>query len=227
MMGETRRVPGRCKGLFSRVLLAALVAAGPGYQALAQTRAQTNAGPKSPALSSCVRKVNAAHPKRDEGKSAPAPDRLQALSKGVNLTDIFRPSVSMATLGQDVARLRSLGIRHARIPLDPAWVIAWPADDTPDARLARLDDTVCLALSSGLAVILDVHPEGSLALKDAAPPDTVDALALAWDRLGARYAAFTPDLVFFEALNEPALRNAAHWDLAQQVLLAHIPQNRQ
>ena len=224
MMGKACRSRRRRKGLLPRVLLAAALAAGSGYQALAQIKAQTNAGPKSQALSACVKKVNAAHPQHDDGKSAAAPtaDRLQALSRGVNLTDAFRPGVSMATLGRDVARLRSLGIRHVRLPLDPGWVIAWPADGKPDARLARLDDTVCLAMSSGLAVILDAHPEGGLALNDAAPPGTVDALALAWDRLGARYAAFTPDLMFFEALNEPALRNAARWDLAQQALLAHI-----
>ncbi len=219
-MSRTRQSNvGRSRLRLLPLLLTAGIFAGPALSA----RAQTSPGPKSPALSSCVKKVNATHPLRDDGKSVP-PDRLQALSKGVNLTDVFTPSMSTARVGQDITQLRSLGLRHARIPLDPSWVISWRPDGKPDARLARLDDTVCSALSSGLAVILDVHPEDSLALKDAAPPDNVDALALAWDRLAARYSAFTPDLMFFEALNEPAFSNAARWDRAQQVLLAHIRQ---
>ena len=177
----------------------------------------------SPSLAACAKKVNAAHPLRqDTAEALPSPARLQALSRGVNLTDILKPSVSDARIKQDVAQLRSLGFGHARIPIDPDWVLSWKQDGRPDTRLARLDDTVCLALSAGLGIILDVHPEGRLALRDAAPPDTVDALASAWDRLGARYAAFVPDLMFFEALNEPALKNATRWAAAQQTLLAHI-----
>ncbi len=169
-------------------LLPPLPTAGVLASPASPVRAQANPGPKSPALSSCVKKVNAAHPPRSDSKSVP-PDRLQALSKGVNLTDVFTPGMSTARVGQDIAQLRSLGPRHARIPLDPSWVISWRPDGKPDARLACLDDTVCSALSLGLAVILDMHPEDSLALKDTAPPDNVDALALAWDRLAARWAA--------------------------------------
>lgn len=132
--------------------------------------------------------MNAAHPPRDDRKSVP-PDRLQALSKGVNLTDVFTPGMSTARVGQDIAQLRSLGLRHARIPLDSSWVISWRPDGKPDARLARLDDTICLALLSGLAVTLDMHPDDSLAPKDTAAPHNVDALAPAWDRLATRWAA--------------------------------------
>jgi hypothetical protein len=219
MIGRLRQ-PKSGLGRFNAtpLLVAAALWAGVSFPA----RGQANAGPVSPALAACVKKVNAAHPVRSNAEPALPPVRIQALSKGANLTDVFSPSVSAARIERDVARLRSLGLRHARIPLDPDWVLSWRADGAPDARLTRLDDTVCLALSSGLAIILDVHPEGGLALKDAAPPNTVDALAHAWDRLGARYAAFTPDLMFFEALNEPALSDAARWDRAQQTLLAHI-----
>ena len=200
------------------LLLVAMVWTGFSFPA----HGQADAGPTSPALAACAKNVNAAHPLRQEAEPAPPPVRLQALSRGVNLTDLFRPTVSAARIRQDIARLRSFGLRHARIPLDPGWVLTWQTDGVPDSRLARLDDAVCLALSSGLAIILDMHPEGELALKDTAPSDTVDALALAWDRLGARYAAFTPDLMFFEALNEPALSDPARWDRAQRLLLAHI-----
>jgi len=216
---------GRGRLLFAGLLLAGGVAGGSSGSAGApagKTSVQAEAGPPSRALAACAKAVNAAHPLGQEADAGPPRVRLQALSKGVNLTDAFNPDVSRARLERDVALLRKVGIRHVRIPLDPGWVLSWQADGAPDTRLGRLDDTVCLALASGLAVILDVHPEGELAMKDAAAPETVDALALAWDRLGARYAAFTPDLMFFEALNEPALRDGARWDAAQRILLEHI-----
>ncbi len=219
-MDILRRATGR-RG--RPLLLLVLLAAANLAAALVPAHAQVNAGPAAPALAGCAKKVNAAHPFRPENGPALSPARLQALSKGVNLTDVFSPGVSAARIGNDVARLRSLGLRHARIPIDPGWVLSW-RPGSADQRLARLDDTVCQALSAGLAIILDVHPEGSLALNDTAAVDTLDALGLAWDRLGARYAAFTPELMFFEALNEPALKNAARWEPAQRTLLAHIRQ---
>ena len=221
-MRFARRVGCGLGRLLSTLILLAGGAAGLSDPVSAQVQSQAAAGPPSPALSACAIKVNAAPSRRQEMDAALPPVRLQALSKGVNLTDAFSPSVSRGRLEQDVAILRKLGVRHVRIPLDPGWVLSWRPDGGPDARLGRLDSTVCLALSAGLAVILDVHPEGDLALKDTAPPDTVDALARAWDRLGARYAVFTPDLMFFEALNEPALSNAGRWYAAQRILLTHI-----
>jgi len=70
-------------------------------------------------------------------------------------------------------------------------------------------------------VILDNH-NGSLQPKDTSSDDTLQRLGAAWDRLASRYAIFTPDLMFFEALNEPAFTDGRRWEPWQRDLLAHI-----
>ncbi len=148
--------------------------------------------------------------------------RLAALSKGINYTDSFEPEVSASRRTQDFARLRQLGLRHIRLPFDPASVLAWSTQGTPDARLKRLDETVCLAVSAGLAVMLNVQPQDPLVLKDTGGPETLEKLAAIWDHLAARYAVFPPDRMMFEALNEPTLTDGSRWEAAQRILLAHI-----
>lgn len=173
--------------------------------------AQPNPGPPSPTLASCAVAVNATHPARPAGPVPP--DRLKVLAKGVNLTDALRPG--------DIAVLLNAGIRHIRIPINPEPVIAWSSTGVPDTALQLLDSTVCQATSAGIAVILDMHPEGRLALTDDAPPD-LDSFMTAWDRLATRYAIFTPDLIVFELMNEPGLSDGTAWAPIQETLLAHI-----
>ena len=181
----------------------ALLIASP---SLAATRS-----PSSESLQACARAVNDAR--------APG-SRDAALSRGVNLTTLFDP----APAGQDAADIRNLkaiGIRHVRIPIDPVWVLSWPASGATDDKLRRLDAFVCTALRSGVAVILDNHG-GDLHPTDVSPETALPRLGAAWDRLAARYAIFTPDLMFFEALNEPAFTDSKRWEPWQRDILAHI-----
>jgi len=161
--------------------------------------AATAAGPPSQTLQACARAVNAGH--------SPG-SRDQALSRGVNITTLFDEAPVARDLA-DIPRLRKIGVRHIRIPIDPVWVLSWPASGAADEKPRRLDTAVCAALSSGLAVILDNH-DGSLQPKDTSGDDTLQRLGAAWDRLASRYAIFTPDLMFFEALNDPAFTDAFH-----------------
>ena len=167
--------------------------------------------PSAESLQACARAVN----------DAPAPgSRDAALSRGVNLTTLFDP----APAGQDAAdiqNLKAIGIRHVRIPIDPVWVLSWPANGDTDDNLRRLDAVVCTALRSGIAVILDNHG-GALHPTDASPETALPRLGAAWDRLAARYAIFTPNLMFFEALNEPAFTDSKRWEPWQRDILAHI-----
>lgn len=168
-------------------------------------------GPSSDSVQTCARAVNAAH--------TPGP-RDAVLSRGVNMTTLFDP----APAAQDTADIRTLkaaGIRHIRIPFDPTWVLAWPAGGVPDEKLRRLDSFVCMALRNGLAVILDNHG-GDLHPTDMSTEATLSRLGAAWDRMAARYAVFTPDLMVFEALNEPAFTDGKRWEPWQREILAHI-----
>jgi len=136
------------------------------------------------------------------------------------MTTLFDP----APPDQDAADIRTLktvGIRHIRVPFDPVWVLSWPASGAADDKLRRLDSFVCTALRSGIAVILDNHG-GKLHPTDASKEDSLARLGAAWDRLASRYAVFTPDLMFFEAMNEPAFTDSKRWEPWQRDLLAHI-----
>ncbi len=92
---------------------------------------------------------------------------------------------------QDVADIRTLkavGIHQIRIPIDPVWVLSWPAGGVTDEKLRRLDAVVCAALRNGIVVILDNH-RGDLHPVDASSEASLPRLGAAWDRFAARYAA--------------------------------------
>lgn len=174
----------------------------------------SSAAPPGPSsdLRACAEAVNAGHP--------PGP-RDAVLSRGVNITTLFDPAPGASQDAADIRTLKAVGVRHVRIPFDPAWVLSWPAGGAPDEKLRRLDSFVCAALRQGIAVILDNHG-GKLHPTDASAEDVLPRLGAAWDRMAARYAVFTPDLMIFEALNEPAFTDGKRWEPWQRELLAHI-----
>ena len=142
------------------------------------------------------------------------------MSRGVNITTLFDAPSPAQDLA-DISKLRGMGMRHIRIPIDPMWVLSWPAGGAPDEKLRRLDNAVCTALRGGLAVILDNH-SGDLQPRDGADDSKLRRLGAAWDRLAARYAVVSPDRLFFEALNEPAFSDNRRWEPWQRDLLSHI-----
>lgn len=167
----------------------------------------------------CAAPVNARHREPDSGVDSPG--RRAVLAKGVNYTDGFDASVPSSVRRRDFETLRQLGIRHIRVPVNPAAITAWD-QAAPDRYVSRLDEIVCQATSAGLAVIIDIHPEDPFVLRDQGQPRALDRLTAAWDWLAQRYRVFTPDLMLFEALNEPTLHDPKRWDQAQRTLLAHI-----
>ncbi len=182
--------------------------------ALLSRASLSSAAPPGPSSDprACAQAVNAGH--------VPGP-REEALSRGVNMTTLFDPAPGPSQDEADIRTLKAVGLRHVRIPFDPAWVLSWPAGGAPDEKLRRLDSFVCAALRQGVAVILDNH-SGALHPTDASTEDVLPRLGAAWDRMAARYAVFTPDLMIFEALNEPAFTDGKRWEPWQRELLAHI-----
>jgi endoglucanase len=170
-----------------------------------------NAGPRSQSLQACAQAANSEHVPESGS---------EALSRGVNITTLFGTRDASSDL-TDIPALKRIGIKHIRLPIDPDWVLSWPTGGSVGDKLRRLDDAVCAALSVGLAVILDNHG-GSLKPKDTSNEIQLSRLGAAWDRLAARYAVFTPELMFFEALNEPAFTEGKRWERWQRELLTHI-----
>jgi len=146
--------------------------------------------------------------------------RRDRLARGVNMTDLFVEG-SEPDLPGVFARLRRSGVRHIRVPVStlvfapvpPAWQAS---------VLRRLDSTVCAAVAADLGVIIDLHPFENLQPEGGTTEEIGARLKFVWRQLAARYAAASPDHVFFEMLNEPKLVDGAQWAAMQAALLQTI-----
>src|SRR5207237_6853669 len=76
------------------------------------------------------------------------------------------------------------------------------ADRIPEDYLGYLDAAVKMVLDQGLTVIIDIHPESDFKEKLASDNELVEQFADFWRALAKHYSSWSPDLVFFEVLNE-------------------------
>ena len=141
-----------------------------------------------------------------DGSTVPA-DRLSALARGFNLPGWLdgegtrRPSLDTLTA------LHRRGFTHIRLPVTPERLMpafSLPGDIARDS--AELDAALNTLTTIGYAVSLDLHPGERLGRLHKSEPQRAFALIDAlWRELAARYAAYRPDRVFFEVLNEPGV----------------------
>lgn len=120
---------------------------------------------------------------------------------------------------QDVALIKSMGFDHVRLSVNPQPMFnSGHADQLPAEYLSYLDAAVKMVLNQGLAVILDVHPESDFKAR-LANDDFVEQFADFWRALARHYSTNDPNLMFFEILNEPEMRDRFRWS-GMQVKLA-------
>jgi aryl-phospho-beta-D-glucosidase BglC (GH1 family) len=158
--------------------------------------------------------------------------RAQHLKRGINASNWFAQSpkdYSAARTNRymdaaDIALIARLGFDHVRLSID-----APPLEQSPVGKdglnadfVGRLDRAVDTMLADGLAVEIDLHPEGSFKQQLATSDDAVDRLDRLWRRLAAHYASRDPERVFFEILNEPGMSDAYRWAGIQARLAATI-----
>jgi aryl-phospho-beta-D-glucosidase BglC (GH1 family) len=147
--------------------------------------------------------------------------RAEHLKRGINASEWFAQSASgysaartnRYTDAQDIALMARLGFDNVRLSIDAA-----PLEQSPRGKdglnadfVARLDRAVDTMLSQGLAVTIDLHPEGSYKQQLRTSNDAVDRLTMLWRRLAGHYATRDPERVFFEILNEPEVNDAYRW----------------
>lgn len=144
---------------------------------------------------------------------SPLADRLVRLRKGINISNWFaqgksgdlahvRTFISTA----DIQKIKNLGFTHVRIPIDPSYFLdeKHPSQLNPQ-YLAELDRAIASITSQDLAAIVDLHHPGDEFRKRLARDDRfVTEMETLWRRLASHYSTYSPDLVFFEVLNEPA-----------------------
>jgi endoglucanase len=134
-----------------------------------------------------------------------SPSRLAVLARGFNLPGWLEGPTPRQP---DLAVLASLNVRgftHIRLPVGAERLMeAFSSRGDVVRHLGDLDVAISALTRLGYAVSIDMHPGDRLGdLQVAEPPRAFALLESLWRLLARRYAARSPERVFFEVLNEP------------------------
>lgn len=162
-----------------------------------------------------------------------AETRAAHLRRGINLSEWFaqvydpkgytKEHFETWTTDEDIRLIRAMGFDHVRLSVNPAPMMRHnQADQLPPEYLGYLDHAVNMALAQGLAVILDIHPESDFKRRLVEEDDFVEQFTDFWRALAAHYAAYDPERLFFEILNEPEFRDRYRWAGVQAKLATAI-----
>ncbi|HEY7097580.1 MAG TPA: cellulase family glycosylhydrolase [Terriglobales bacterium] len=163
-----------------------------------------------------------------------AQQRLNHLRRGINLSSWFaqvfdskgytKEHFQTYTTASDIALIKAMGFDHVRLSVNPQPMFtSGHAEDIPAEYLGYLDDAVKMILEQRLAVIIDLHPEADFKTKLASDDtESVEQLTYFWRALARHYSNLDPELVYFEVLNEPEMRDRYRWIGVQTKLAAAI-----
>jgi endoglucanase len=158
--------------------------------------------------------------------------RAGHLRRGVNLSEwwaqVYDPRGYVKehfetwTTAADIELIRKIGFDHVRLSVNPGPMFKRnEADLIPADYLAELDASVKMILDSGLAVMLDLHPEEDFKQKLSGDA-FVEQYADFWRAFAKHYSSWDADRVFFETLNEPEVRDPYRWYGIQMRLVEAI-----
>lgn len=157
------------------------------------------------------------------------PERFARLAKGVNFSFWFwyapEGNVDPAYITDgELQMLADAGLTHVRLPFDPDSLMPDPANPTSldPTYLAAMDAAVARINAVGLAVIIDPHPYGvdlstfrqQIALSDTYLTETALPFYQAY---AAHFSAISPELLFFETMNEPVMHEFFAGSFEEQV----------
>jgi endoglucanase len=161
--------------------------------------------------------------------------RAARLKRGINASEWFAqvydkrgytPEHFQAwTTADDIALIKSMGFDHVRLSVNPQPMFnAREPNKIPPDYLASLDAAVKMILDHGLAVVIDLHPDGDFKARLGKENDLVERFADFWRALAAHYSALDldPDRVFLEIMNEPEFSDPYRWMGVQAKLAAAI-----
>lgn len=162
-------------------------------------------------------------------KSIDLAARFRRIRRGINLSHWFSQAANYSkthleshTTAQDIALIKSMGFDHVRFPLEPAPLLA----ETPDPSilnatyLAQVDRALDMILSSGLAVIVDIHPSDEFKLRMNRDERGIEAFAKFWRTFASHLSKRDPESVFLEVINEPMVEDGYRWYGIQSKLIA-------
>lgn len=157
--------------------------------------------------------------------------RFKRIRRGINLSHWFsqagnysKTHLDTHTTAQDIALIKSMGFDHVRFPLEPAPLLS----DTPDPSILNatylryVDQALDMILSTGLAVIVDIHAGDEFKLRMNRDERGVENFAKFWRTFAAHLSKRDPDSVFLEVINEPMVEDGYRWYGIQGKLIAAI-----
>ena len=129
------------------------------------------------------------------------------------------------TTADDIALIKSMGFDHVRLSVNPQpFFDAREPNKLPADYLGYLDAAVKMILDHGLAVVIDLHPDGDFKARLAKDDDFVERFADFWRALAAHYSTWDADRVFLEVMNEPEFTDRYRWLGVQMKLAAAVRQ---
>ena len=154
--------------------------------------------------------------------SSLATSRAQHLRHGINLSEWFaqvydpkgytKEHFDTWNTAQDIALIKAMDFDHVRLSVNPQPMFRRrQADRIPPEYLGYLDAAVRMILDQGLAVVIDTHPDSDFKHNLATDDGFVEEFADFWRALAQHYSTYDPNLVFFETLNEPEVRDSYRW----------------
>jgi aryl-phospho-beta-D-glucosidase BglC (GH1 family) len=156
-------------------------------------------------------------------QESPLPfQRAQHLRRGINMSEWFaqvydpkgytKEHFEAWDTVQDVELIKQMGFDHVRLSVNPQPMFRRnQADRIPADYLGYLDSAVNMILAQKLAVIIDIHPDEDFKDRLAKDDSFVEQFADFWRALARHYSDRDPNLVFFEILNEPEVRDPYRW----------------
>ena len=108
--------------------------------------------------------------------------------------------------------MKRLGFDHVRLSVDAAPLGEW--ERNPEATtpfVTELDRVVKAITGSGMALVLDIHPESDYKSTLLHGSAGVERFAGLWRALAKHYAGTDPEVVFFEMMNEPEQDDPFRW----------------
>src|SRR5690348_13638939 len=163
----------------------------------------------------------------------PAKRRAAHLRHGINFSEWFaqvydpkgytKEHLETWITADDIALVKSMGFDHVRLSVNPEPMMRHNrADELPPEYLGHLDAAVKMILDRGLAVIIDMHPESEFKSRLVQHDEFVEQFSDFWRAIARHYSSYDPEMVFFEVLNEPELRDRYRWSGVQAKLATAI-----
>ena len=165
--------------------------------------------------------------------SALASRRAQHLRHGINLSEWFaqvydpkgytKEHFNTWNTAQDIALIKAMDFDHVRLSVNPQPMFRRrQADRIPPDYLSYLDAAVQMILDQGLAVVIDIHPDSDFKHNLAHRRRLRRRIRRLLARAGPALLHLDPNLVFFETLNEPEVRDSYRWYGVQAQLATAI-----